>query len=208
MPGGETMTLYFANPCGSQAVAMMQAGDLGYIDTPHQNNIRPTGVTWCADNGCFSSRFEEGHWWSFLKRHAGDAGTCAFATAPDVVGDAAATLTRSGPWLQRIRALGYPVALVGQDGLEDLVVPWGDFDAFFIGGSTEWKLGPEAAQLAGEARERGKWVHMGRVNSRKRMRYAESIGCHSADGTYLTFGPTINLPKLARWFDPPLAVPA
>ena len=198
--------LYFANPCGPQVVALMQSKQLGYIDTPHQANIRPADVTWCADNGCFSSRFEEGHWWAWLKRHSADAGSCMFATAPDVVGDALATWERSAPWLPRIRALGYPVALVGQDGMEDMPVPWDEFDALFIGGSTEWKLGPEAAVLADEARGRGKWVHMGRVNSRKRLKYAESIGCDSADGTYLTFGPSVNLPRLARWFDPPLAI--
>ena len=200
--------LYFANPCGPKVLTMMRAGDLGYIDTPHQQNIRPADVTWCADNGCFSSRFEESHWWAFLKANAGHAASCKFAVAPDVVGDATATLLRSTPWLPRIRALGYPVALVGQDGMEDMALPWGDFDAFFIGGSTEWKLGAAAADLARAARKRGKWVHMGRVNSKKRITYAESIGCHSADGTFLTFGPTVNLPKLARWFDPPLAVPA
>jgi hypothetical protein len=26
-----------------------------------------------------------------------------------------------------------------------------------------------------------------------------AIGCDSADGTYLTFGPLINLPKLKGW---------
>lgn len=199
--------LYFANPCGPQVLDMMRQRQLGYIDTPHQQNTRPAGVTWCADNGCFSARFQEDHWWSFLERNAGAAGACSFATAPDVVGDAVGTLERSAPWLQPIRDLGYPVALVGQDGMEDLAVPWDDVDAFFIGGSTEWKLSDEAARMVDEARGRGKWVHMGRVNSRKRLAYAESIGCDSADGTFLTFGPKVNLPRLARWFDPPLTIP-
>lgn len=199
--------LYFANPCGPLVLDMMQSGQLGYIDTPHQQNKRPAGVTWCADNGCFSARFQEEHWWSFLERNAHDAARCSFATAPDVVGDAAATLKRSGQWMQSIRDLGYPVAFVGQDGLENLTVPWDDFDAFFIGGTTEWKLSEAAADLSAEAREHGKWVHMGRVNSKKRMTYAESIGCDSADGTFLTFGPNVNLPRLARWFTPPLTIP-
>ena len=67
--------------------------------------------------------------------------------------------------------------------------PWDDFDALFIGGSTSWKLGPGAAAVAYDAKLRGKWVHMGRVNSLRRMRYAESIGCDSADGTTLRFSP-------------------
>jgi hypothetical protein len=65
-----------------------------------------------------------------------------------------------------------------------------------IGGSTSWKLGPAAASLAAQARRLGKWVHMGRVNSLKRLRYAASIGCDSADGTYLAFGPERNLSRL------------
>lgn len=69
----------------------------------------------------------------------------------------------------------------------------------FIGGSDGWKLGPHARALTAEAKRRGKWVHMGRVNSLKRFRYAESIGCDSCDGTYLRFGPDKNLPKLLSW---------
>ena len=90
-------------------------------------------------------------------------------------GDAAATLTRSAPFLPAIRALGYPAALVAQDGLEDLDVPWDDFDVLFIGGSTEWKLGPHARALAAEAKARGKGVHMGRVNSQRRRRKPRTV---------------------------------
>ena len=53
--------------------------------------------------------------------------------------------------------------------------------------------------IAAEAKARGKWIHMGRVNSERRYRYAADIGCDSADGTYLTFGPDQNLPRLMAW---------
>jgi hypothetical protein len=190
--------MYFANPTG-KSVGHMLAGVLGYIDTPEQGNSRPDGVTWCADNSCFSDRFDENKWWSWLVKHSGQASSCRFATAPDVVGDAAATLARSLPWLPRIRELGYPVAFVAQDGIESTVVPWDDFDCLFIGGSTEFKLGPVARECASEAKRRGKWLHMGRVNSLKRFRYADSIGCDSVDGTFLVFGPEKNLPRLLSW---------
>lgn len=193
------MLLYLANPCGPKVVAAMRDGLLGLIDTPAQGNKRPDGVTWCADNGCFSDRWDEAKWWAFLTDNAHHADSCLFAVAPDVVGDAAATLAKSAPWLPQIRALGYPVALVAQDGLESLPVPWDDFDCLFIGGTTEWKLGHHARDIAAEAKRRGKWVHMGRVNSERRFRYAAAIGCDSADGTYLTFGPDVNLPKLLSW---------
>jgi hypothetical protein len=188
----------------------MQTGTLGYIDTPAQGNKRPGGVVWCADNGAYSDKFDEAKWWDFLTSNAHDASTCLFAVAPDVVGDAEATIARSLPWLPKIRALGYPVAFVAQDGLicwrGELFtdgfkssVPWDAFDALFIGGTTDWKLGAHARVIAAEAKRRGKWVHMGRVNSERRFEYARAIGCGSADGTFLTFGPDTNLPRLLAW---------
>lgn len=120
--------------------------------------------------------------------------------APDVVGNAWLTHIESLPWLPRIRELGYPAAYVAQDGIEKHpMMPWPDFDVLFIGGTTDFKLGPIARELARQAKDEGKHVHMGRVNSLKRLRYANSIGCDSVDGTYLAFGPDYNLKVLLRW---------
>jgi hypothetical protein len=189
--------LYLANPSTPPVTDLMRAGRLGMICTPKQGNRHIPGVLWAADNGCFSDKWDESEWWQFLEGRAEHRSSCLFAVAPDVVGDAAATAERSGPWLTRIKRLGYPVAYVGQDGAT--TAPWDQIDAWFIGGSTDWKLGPEARLLAGEAKQRGKWVHMGRVNSWRRYRYAQAIGCDSVDGTFLTFGPNTNLPRLVRW---------
>lgn len=196
---------YYANPCGGAVHEAMRAGHMGLIDTPLQGHTRLTrelreaGVPWCADNGAFTARWDEATWWAWLTRHAPHAGTCSFATAPDVVGDAAATAARSAPWLGQIRGLGYPVAYVAQDGLEHLTVPWAAFDVLFLGGTTEWKLGAAARALTAEAVGRGVPVHMGRVNSLRRFSYARAIGCSSVDGTFLTFGPRRNLPQLLDW---------
>jgi hypothetical protein len=193
-----------ANPCGEEVRDAMRNHRIGFIDTPAQGNIRPAEVIWCADNGCYTSGFPgEEKWLAWLARHAHAASTCLFATAPDVVGNAVATLQRSLPLLPRIRQLGYRAAMVAQDGLEALpapwVIPWDEFDVLFIGGSTSWKMGQHARDLVAQAKARGKWVHMGRVNSGKRFQYAEAIGCDSVDGTYLTYGPQKNLPKLMSW---------
>lgn len=176
----------------------MEAGLIGSVHTQNGGAGRPHhDGPWCADNGCFSTRFDEAKWWAWLS--AQDPRGCLFAVAPDVVADAAATLERSRPWLPRIRALGFPAAFVLQDGQEYLPVPWDDFDVAFIGGSTDWKLGPHARALAAETKARGKRVHMGRVNSQRRYTYARLIGCDSADGTYLAFGPNENLPDVLSW---------
>ncbi|WP_244320582.1 hypothetical protein [Streptomyces melanosporofaciens] len=68
-----------------------------------------------------------------------------------------------------------------------------------MAGSTAWKLGPAAEGLAREAAARGKAIHMGRVNSRRRLTIAQWYGCDSVDGTYLAFGPAKNLSRLRSW---------
>lgn len=153
---------------------------------------------WAADNGRFSpagAPVPIPTWWGWLEQVA--ELRPMFATAPDVVhmtpagpvGDAVATWELAAPWLERIRSLEVPAALVAQDGLTletvDELAPWSAWDCLFIGGSDAYKLGRPAGELALEARARGKAVHVGRVNSGKRLRYAASIGAHTSDGTFL-----------------------
>lgn len=191
--------IWMGNPCGPAVIESMQAGTIGYIDTPAQGNKRPEGVAWCADNGCFSDKWDEAKWWRFLTDNAHRSDTCMFAVAPDIVGDAWRSHMKSQPWLAKIKALGYPVAYVIQDGAHLHPIPWIEFDVCFIGGSTKYKLGPHVREIVAEAKRRGKWVHMGRVNSERRWKYADAIGCDSVDGTFLTFGPDVNLPKVLAW---------
>jgi len=190
--------LYFVNPVKG-AAAHIVSGELGWIDTPQQGNRRPPGVTWCADNGCYSDKFDQDKWWTWLQKQSKDNANCRFATAPDVVGNHEQTLHRSLPWLPRIKDLGYPAAFVAQDGATPDNVPWEEIDALFLGGTTIFKLGPQASALISEARRRNLWVHAGRVNSKKRYFAFAALGCDSCDGTYLTYGPQINLPKLLSW---------
>lgn len=185
----------------------MAAGLIGCITTPAGGSPPPPGAYWCADNGCFGKGYPgDQAWWAWLQRAVARSGPelCAFAVAPDVVADAVATLARSAPWLPQIRSLGVPAALVGQDGLEDLDVPWDDFDVLFLGGTTAWKLSPAARELTRQARDLGKPVHCGRVNSARRLAYANRIGCETADGTFVAFGPDKNLRLLLSWLHPEL----
>lgn len=180
----------------------MDRGLLGQIATPAAGNRVEAGRTWCADNGVFADKYPgDDAYLDWLFNLLPLAEDCRFVVAPDVVGDAAATWARARPMLPRIRALGLPVAFVAQDGLTypSCGLPWGEFDVLFIGGTTEWKLGATARGIAAEAKEQGKWVHMGRVNGWGRLRYARQIGCDSVDGTYLAFGPDKNLPRLLAW---------
>lgn len=186
--------------------------DLGLLGTPAGATWRQRDSysSWAADNGCFvdvakPGSFNAARWLEWLET-AGPV-DCAWATLPDVVGDAEATWERSLPYLDKVRALGFRPSFVLQDGLtpSQLAAILAVADDVFIGGSTEWKLGPIALQATFQAKCAGAQVHMGRVNSLKRLRYAASIGCDSADGTYLNYGRAadrvVNTHRLLSWLD-------
>ena len=182
----------FGTGCFVLYLSGKRRADMPYIATPNGGESPAAGQIWAADSGRFASphRYSDERYLAWLAWRAHLAADCLFATAPDVVGNATATLALSAPMFARIRDLGYRVAFVAQDGWPGIDVPWDDFDALFLGGTTAWKLGHEAADAAAEARARGKWVHMGRVNSLRRLRMADAIGCDSADGTVLRFDQT------------------
>ena len=156
-------------------------------------------MRWAADNGAFASwvngtLFDFDRWADWL---ASKPTTSMWAVVPDVVEDHDATLERWGEWAPVVRDLGHRPAFVLQNGCTPSSVP-ADADVVFIGGDTDWKLGKTARSIVDELRSRC-WVHMGRVNSLQRLRYADAIGCDSVDGTYLAFGPDQNLPRLMGW---------
>lgn len=136
---------------------------------------------WAMDNGAFSA-FNVEAFMEMLEAFQGRKG-CRFVAAPDVVGDAHATLARWPFWSKVIRGAGFVPALVGQDGMTVEDIPWRELGALFIGGYTEWKLGSQAETLISFAKARGLWVHMGRVNSIERIGEAARKGCDSFDGS-------------------------
>jgi hypothetical protein len=187
------LVLYLSGVVRPDMPAMLQPG-MGNAPPPVSRGRPTTGASQ-------SPHYSDAGYLRWLAKRSVDVESCLFATAPDVVGDAAATLALSAPLFRPIRQLGYPVALVAQDGLEHLDVPWADFDALFIGGTTAWKLSEAVVELVAEAKRQGKWVHMGRVNSYRRLRFADTIGCDSADGTFLKYGPDQNAIRIAEWFE-------
>lgn len=191
---------------GHVSAQVLRHGHVGVILTP-MTAYRPNlaGICWAADNACFSQSqgFNLADYLAWLDSLAAYRATCCFATAPDVLCDAVATWERSAPVLPLIRAHGYPAALVAQNGLERQRIAWDAFDALFIGGDTRWKLSETAYALMAEAKAHGKWVHVGRVNSRRRLRAAESGGADSSDGTFLRYAPDINLGRVEKWLQQP-----
>jgi hypothetical protein len=173
--------------------------NIGFMLTKRSGDKPPPGRIWAADNGRFTApqNYSDDEYLEWLAGF--DPFNCLFATAPDVVGDHRETMILSAPMLPKIRDLGYKAAFVAQDGFD--VAPWDEFDCLFIGGTNKFKLGDNVPDIVAEARQRGKWVHMGRVNSYKRMRLAKIIGCQSVDGTCLKFNPKKITPQLKWWLE-------
>ncbi len=176
----------------------LRDGTIGLLQTP-ANAYRMDGVkVWAVDNGAFTGNYPgDDNYLAWLDTLTPHRDHCLFVACPDVVGDAPATLALFPPMSAKIRAAGWPVALVGQDGMEHLPVPWDLVDWIFVGGSTAWKC-DGAFTLIRQARDHGKRVHVGRVNSLARFRLFASVA-DTCDGTYLAFAPTINAPHLRAW---------
>ncbi len=195
---------------GAVRPALVGVNGVGFILTPLMGNRVPDRGPWAADNGCFTTRvpfdLDRYLYWLWERRHAADR--CLFATAPDVVGNAAATWRRGGHILACIRGLGYPAGYCAQNGIDADTLNWDAFDCLFVGGDDAFKLAESTYALAAEAQRRGKWTHMGRVNSAQRFRAAALSGYDSVDGTFLAFGPDKNLPRLQRWLTATTQQPA
>lgn len=185
---------------------------LGHLLTPHSGNrleaLFPTQLPIALDNGCFHG-YDAQAFVRMLDRiyalSSNDKQRILWCTVPDVVGNHKQTLRQFGHYASLIGWAGIPRAFVAQDGCEPIAgIPWSEIRCVFIGGSTTWKLGPAAARIIDAAQSRGKWVHMGRVNTARRIRYCAALGVDSFDGSgYSRFAETY-LPKVTRALAEPL----
>ncbi len=207
MKASALLVLYLTVPPSTNACRELVAtGRLGVITTPYVGRAIEnvlTWPTWAADNGCYTNAatFRLDWYLGWLERMRPAAESCLFATAPDVVGDWAATWERSAPVLPKIRELGFRAAVVLQNGVEEAELDWSAFDAVFTGGDDAFKDGQAVIPVLREARARGKWLHCGRVNTGHRMRECQLRRYDSVDGTLLAFGPDENLGRLMRLVD-------
>jgi hypothetical protein len=159
---------------------------LGHLLNPRSGNtmesLLSTGLPIAADNDCFQG-LNRAQYLAMLRKLKPHRDRVLWVTAPDLVGNAARTFARWQLWYPSLRYLGLRTAYVAQDGSEDLPPPWDELDCLFIGGSTIWKEGPHAARLICEAKDREKWVHVGRVNTLRRWRLFSALDIDSFDGT-------------------------
>lgn len=186
---------------------------IGALVTPASSNslerICGWGVPYGIDNGCYdASRFDQDSYLALLRRAMKASARPTFVTVPDQAprrGEDnahchACTRFLFDEWFGVLADEGLhklPLAFVAQNGLEDTGdVPWGRIDAVFVGGDDEFKEGDFALMdLIPEAKARGKWVHIGRVNGRARLRLARLADADSCDGSSMSRFPDVFLPR-------------
>ncbi len=138
------------------------------------------GGVFAIDNGAFSC-FDITGFGKLLEREEANKKSCLFVTIPDVVGSARRTLE---VWQRRYKfTQGWPVALVAQDGQEDLEIPWDEVSCIFIGGRDPWKDSQSSLDIVRAAKALGVHVHVGRVNTPKRFKLFAAVGADTCDGS-------------------------
>lgn len=180
----------------TKTMARIQDPRLGRLLRPGNGN-KPDHLPWGVDNGAYTG-FEPDAFLRMLASFKGSPG-CLWVAAPDVVADSVGTLEKFREWEPRLHADGWPVAFVAQDGLSE--PPWDSFESLFIGGSTEYKLSGAVELLAWKAKAKGKLVHMGRVNSARRMKAAHQCCADSIDGGQFSRFPDRWIPWGLDWLD-------
>lgn len=191
--------IYYANPSTDQVRDEMAAGNLGCIVTPYQGNVTfPDEWDVIADNGCFSNKWTADHWFRWLLDLPR---SIRWAVCPDVFDPTGGpchlpTLDRWREWAPKMERHGFTPAFVLQEGATPRNIP--DAEVLFIGGTDPYKLGPVVWDIC-QAFNGERWIHMGRVNSRRRYRTARTLGCDSVDGTYIKWAPDKNLPTALSW---------
>ena len=162
----------------------------GVMATPAHNGVAlgiQEGRRFAVDNENFTRGFNPDRFFQYLEKLQPWRSRWLFSACPDVVGNAQATLELYAEWAHQIKPF-CPVAFVAQDGQEALELPVA-FDWLFIGGTTEWKMGHGADECIRRAKRLGKPVHVGRVNSIKRMAYFKLVEVDSVDGTFPIYEP-------------------
>lgn len=185
--------------------------DWGFLLEPGQ--IKHTRGSWIPDvpryaieSGAYRTwqkgiPFDE-KGYRFWIRNTGHAAD--WIALPDVVGDRCKTLELACQWYPRVRAMQphTTILLVVQDGMDESDIV--DFlragVGVFIGGSTEWKL--KTMPYWGRVCARhGVWLHVGRVNTLKRLRMSAAAGATSIDGSGFIKFPDAVFARFDRWLD-------
>jgi hypothetical protein len=175
-------------------------GRVGQLFSPRPGRVPCGPFEFCPyalDNGRFSAgdTWNEADWFRMLDWAKLSGFPPRFALVPDVVGDRDGTLASWEQWRGPLSLYGWPLGFAVQDGMTPADVPCGAA-VVFVGGTTEWKWRSLPIWCARFPR-----VHVGRVNSWRKLWIAHDLGAESVDGTGWTRGNVLDSRKYPALLD-------
>ena len=160
---------------------------------------------YALDNGAWSafsqkSPWDEGAFTDALDRFGSAAD---FVVAPDVVCGGVGSLDLSLTWLDRVLARTQVAMIAVQNGMtpNHLSGMLGPRVGVFVGGDDEWKEAT-CGMWATTAHAAGAVCHVGRVNTRRRLRIISMGGADSFDGSGASKW-VKHLNRMERWLCQP-----
>lgn len=168
--------------------------------TGHHGPRAVDGWKYALDNGAWTHRNDPGGWSEddFMRLLVDFGERADWVALPDIVMGGGNSLALSLHWLPVVIKHTSRVLLPVQNGMEprhvEAVV--GPRCGIFIGGDTDWKLST-LQQWCNMGHAAKAWVHVGRVNSERRIRMCLAAGADSFDGTSGTRF-AVNTPRLTR----------
>ena len=164
--------------------------------------LRHEGMPYALDNGAWTAfqqqrQFDERLFWRAVEQMGENAD---WIVLPDIVAGGQASLDYSIAWMNRLRGLPTKQLIAVQDGvtLDDVRDFLNPMVGIFVGGTTEWKEST-VHEWGLLARRTCCYLHVGRVNSARRIRLCAAAGADSIDGTSASrFSTTIGRLDIAR----------
>ncbi len=160
-------------------------GKLGHLISPgaERGPFDFEGWKYSLDNGAFGPKgFQVDAWVKLLDWAKLSGIPPSWTLVPDVVGDREGTLARWREYSGTATRYGWPLAFAVQDGMTPKDVP-STAEVVFVGGTTFWKWSTVASWCKAFHR-----VHVGRVNTYRRLWECHDAGAESTDGSGMTRG--------------------
>lgn len=215
---GGAVNYYVSTPTGARCLAACRANGYREMACPVRTRVeratgarvlvrRPTTPSlgqYALDNGAwiFHEMSLGADFQPFIDALVTIGPRADFVAVPDIVAGGLDSLRLSARWLPWVLAHTELALVPVQDGMEpgDVATMVGPRVGIFVGGSFDWKW-TTVSSWARFARERGVYIHVGRVNSAKRSNLCADLGVDSCDGsTVARFSKTAS--RMVRAVDP------
>lgn len=179
--------IMFATGTGTRRnLAAMRANEWGLLLTPDRPELLQGFSKIAIDNGAWGAYQRKKPWTSdkfcqLVEKYGHKAN---WVVAPDIVCGGLDSLIQSLKWVSWLLDRCQLVLIAVQNGMTDadLRPHVGSRIGLFVGGDSKWK--EESLPMWGRlARESGCYLHVGRVNSARRIRLCAMSGVDSVDGT-------------------------